>query len=314
MNVTHSEKETSASGTCADSKTAILNEVVWRNVIFLVLFHIGAVYGFYIAFTSAMWQTVLFALSVGSLAGLGLTAGMHRLWTHRSYKAKLPLKIFLAIGATLADQGHIFAWSRDHRVHHKYSDTDADPHNSKRGFFFSHIGWLCFRKNPEVIKRGNELDLSDLLADPVVSFQRRYYKSVVLLLCFVLPSVIPTILWGESFINSFLIATVMRHVLVYHQTFCINSVAHMWGNRPYDKSIYPADNILTAFLSFGEGFHNYHHTFPWDYSTSEYGMRLNLTTAFIDLMAWMGLAYGLRTVSPEMIRGRKNRTGEEKSY
>lgn len=95
-------------------------------------------------------------------------------------------------------------------------------------------------------------------------------------------------------------------------TWLVNSAAHMWGRRPYDKHINPSENLGVVIGAIGEGYHNYHHTFPWDYATSELGWRLNLTTIFIDTMAWLGLAYDLRVVSPDMIRNRKNRTGDVK--
>lgn len=99
-------------------------------------------------------------------------SGAHRLWTHRSYKAKLPLKLFLAMGHSIAGQNCIYIWARDHRLHHKYSDTDADPHSVERGLFFSHVGWLLKKKHPEVIKKGKTLDMSDLLADPIVYYNK----------------------------------------------------------------------------------------------------------------------------------------------
>lgn len=288
-------------------------KIVWRNVLNFTVLHILALYGLYRCFTSAMWQTILFAVFLDIASGLGVTAGVHRLWSHRAYKAKLPLRIALALFNTIAFENDIYEWCRDHRVHHKYSETDADPHNSKRGFFFAHMGWLLMRKHPDVIEKGKTIDLSDLLADPVVRFQRRYYKPLVVICCFTLPTVIPMVFWGESFLNSFLIPTILRYTAMLHQTWLVNSAAHMWGYRPYDHHINPRENHWVVFGAIGEGFHNYHHTFPWDYASSEYGIRYNITTAFIDLMAWLGLAYDLKTVSPEIIRDRKLRTGEGRS-
>lgn len=90
---------------------------------------------------------------------------------------KLPRRcqgaLCLHSGSAFSLQNDIFEWSRDHRVHHKYSETDADPHNARRGFFFSHIGWLFVRKHRDVIEKGRKLDFTDLLADPVVRFQRK---------------------------------------------------------------------------------------------------------------------------------------------
>lgn len=113
------------------------------------------------------------ALVLYLVSGLGITAGAHRLWAHRSYKARFPLRVLLTIFNTIAFQDCAIHWARDHRVHHKYSETDADPHNATRGFFFSHVGWLLCKKHPEVIAKGKKLDISDLVADPVLHFQRK---------------------------------------------------------------------------------------------------------------------------------------------
>lgn len=107
------------------------------------------------------------------LGGLGITAGVHRLWSHRAYKARLPLRIFLMLCQSLAFQNSIYEWCRDHRVHHKFTDTNGDPHNSGRGFFFAHMGWLMCKKHPDVKERGKAIDMSDIWADPVVRFQKR---------------------------------------------------------------------------------------------------------------------------------------------
>ncbi|KAJ3610160.1 hypothetical protein NHX12_022254 [Muraenolepis orangiensis] len=198
----------------------------------------------------------------------------------------------------------------DHRVHHKYSETDADPHNALRGFFFSHIGWLLVRKHPDVLEKGRKLELSDLRADPVVMFQRRHYKMSVLLICFLVPMLVPWYLWGESLTVGYFLPGLLRYTVTLNSTWLVNSAAHMWGNRPYDQTINPRENRFVAFSAVGEGFHNYHHTFPFDYSTSEYGHKLNLTTAFIDLMFRLGLASDRKKVSQATIRARAQRTGE----
>uniref|UniRef100_A0A4W4DPT4 stearoyl-CoA 9-desaturase n=1 Tax=Electrophorus electricus TaxID=8005 RepID=A0A4W4DPT4_ELEEL len=242
-------------------------QIVWRNVVLMTFLHIGAVYGL-IIITSASALTVLWTCVCYVISALGVTAGAHRLWSHRSYKAKLPLRIFLAIANSMAFQNDIFEWSRDHRVHHKYSETSADPHNATRGFFFAHIGWLLVRKHPEVIEKGTKLDLSDLKADEVVMFQRRYYKLSVVVMCFLVPMLVPWYLWGESLWVGYFIPGLLRYTVVLNATWLVNSAAHMWGMRPYDCNINPRENTFVAFSAVGEGFHNYHHTFPYDYATT----------------------------------------------
>lgn len=137
-------------------------------------------------------------LLYGGFAGFGITAGVHRLWSHRAYKAKLPLKILLLMCYSAAGmvgkfhtdlcnicfqttlneflsitQNSLWDWVRDHRVHHKFSETDADPHNSNRGFFFAHVGWLMQKKHPDVTRKGNSLDFKDILEDPLLQFYNR---------------------------------------------------------------------------------------------------------------------------------------------
>ncbi|KAM6441654.1 stearoyl-CoA desaturase isoform 2-T2 [Liasis olivaceus] len=281
---------------------------VWRNIILMFLLHSAALYA--IAFIpSANPLTLVWAVLCFILGGLGVTAGAHRLWSHRSYKATLPLRIFLALVNSMAFQNDIYEWARDHRVHHKFSETDADPHNASRGFFFAHIGWLLVRKHPDVIEKGQKLDLSDLKADQVVMFQRRHYKTSVVLLCFLFPSLVPWYYWGETFLNSFLL-NILRYVVVLNASWLVNSLAHMYGNRPYDRHINPRENHFVVFGALGEGFHNYHHTFPFDYSTSEYGWRWNFTTGFIDLMCYLGLASDCKRAPKETILARKIRNGD----
>ncbi|KAJ8730863.1 hypothetical protein PYW08_002276 [Mythimna loreyi] len=146
-------------------------EIIWREVMVFTFTHIGAVYGIYLFFTVAKWQTCLFLLFLHIAGVLSITAGVHRLWAHKSYKAKLPLRILLAMFFTMSVHYSCITWVRHHRKHHKYSDTDADPHNSKRGFFFSHLGWLLVRKHPQV--KSHFVDISDLKEDPVLRFQHK---------------------------------------------------------------------------------------------------------------------------------------------
>ena len=141
-------------------------------------------------------------------------------------------------------------------------------------------------------------------------FYSRHYRLMALVFCVVLPTVIPYYLWGETLWNAYFIGFALRYAITLNVTWCVNSVAHMWGNKPYDKNINPSENHFVVLASGGEGFHNYHHTFPSDYSTSEFGIDWNLSTAFIDLFCWLGLAYDRKTVSKVMIRQRKIRTGD----
>lgn len=160
---------------------------------------------------------------------------------------------------TIAFQDCVIKWARDHRVHHKFSDTDADPHNSTRGLFFSHVGWLLVKKHRNVHEAGKKIDISDLYDDPVLQFQKKHYGILMPLLCFILPTVIPVVLWQESWIYAWFVPACFRYVLTLHITWSLNSFAHKFGNKPYDSRITPTQNVFVAALALGEGWHNYHH-------------------------------------------------------
>ncbi|XP_054707228.1 acyl-CoA Delta-9 desaturase-like [Uloborus diversus] len=285
-------------------------KVVWFNVVLFLYLHLSFIYGVYLGFTATDARTLIFAYIYANVGGIGITAGAHRLWSHRSYKAKLPLRALLCIFSSIAAQNDIYEWCRDHRVHHKFTETDADPHNIKRGFFFAHMGWLMCKKHPAVAQKGKTVYLDDLWADPVVRFHRRFYVPMVLLFCFILPTMIPVWFWGENLWTSFFVAGMARYCISLNFTWLVNSAAHYFGDQPYDKYIEARENVAVAFLANGEGWHNYHHVFPWDYATSELGYTLNLTKIFIDFMAMIGQAYDLKTAHPELVKNRKLKTGD----
>ncbi|KAJ9598830.1 hypothetical protein L9F63_026635, partial [Diploptera punctata] len=269
----------------------------------------GPFYGLYLLLTEAK-MVLLFEILYGYLSLIGVTGGTHRLWSHRSYKAKFPLRVLLMIFQTAAFQNHIYEWSRDHRVHHKFSETDGDPHNAKRGFFFCHMGWLMVKKHPDVLNKGKRIDMSDLEKDPVVVFQRKYYPVLMPLLAFILPTLIPIYVWDVDPWTAWY-GTLFRWVITVNGTWCVNSFAHLWGSRPYNtRLMHNAVQFMLCML-IGEGFHNYHHTFPYDYKAAELRSPIfNLTARFIDFFAKFGWAYDLKVVSEETIKRRILRTGD----
>jgi len=280
------------------------NPIVWRNVFLFFVLNVLYLYCIYDMTVNQCWITWIFEFWYGLAGGLGVTAGAHRLWSHRSYKARLPLRVLLMIFHSIDGQNDLYEWCRDHRVHHKYAETDADPHNANRGFFFAHVGWLLTRKHPDVITKGRQLDCTDLLNDPVIRVQKRFYVLFYVIFVFVLPILIPIHLWSESVSNA-IFAAILRYAISLHCTWFVNSAAHMFGNKPYNPRIEARENLFVSFGAFGEGFHNYHHEFPFDYSTSETGWRLNITTFFIDMMALIGQAYDRKKLSQKFIDERK---------
>lgn len=276
----------------------------WDKVIQIFLVHIVCLLCliFFPVQKLKLYSTI-WAFFMGGVAGFGVTAGAHRFWTHRSFKANVPLRSILMICFSAAGQNTLYDWVRDHRVHHKYSETDADPHNSNRGFFFAHVGWLMMLKHPEVLRRGRQLDLSDVMNDPVVQFHQKYFIPLKIMLCFVLPTMVPVYFWGEEFHLAFITQCLFRYVSSLNFTWSVNSAAHMFGTRPYDNRIRPTENIYVSLIAMGEGWHNYHHVFPWDYKAAELGNYFgNFTTMVLDAFHRIGWAWDMKEPSKDLVR------------
>lgn len=286
-------------------------KIKWVNATFLVLFHCVCLY-FVLTFPYRKHPYLFFwAWFFGELAALGVTAGAHRLWAHRTYKAKLPLRIFLAICYCCSGMNKMFNWVRDHRVHHKYTDTEADPHDSNRGFWFSHVGWLMLKKKPAVVECGKGVDMTDILEDPVIQFVDKYFIILSPLCAIILPVFIPVYFFNQSLKYTFISQVFMRYPWILNAAWSVNSFAHIFGYHSYDKSINPTENAWVAFFSFGEGWHNYHHVFPWDYKTAEFkGFFLNPASLWIDFFAKIGWAYDLKRVTPDHIKKIIERKGD----
>ncbi|KAJ0177718.1 hypothetical protein K1T71_006591 [Dendrolimus kikuchii] len=291
------------------------HKYVLTNVIIAIVLNSLALWGFGVMISGSLkTETFLWVLILMFLASEGVTIGAHRYYTHKSFKAKPILRAVLLIFQTIAGQNSMFVWVRDHRLHHRFSDTDADPHNAKRGFFFSHMGWLMARKHPLVKILGKKIDMSDLQADWMVMFQKKYYITLYLMVALFLPVWVPVHFFGEELWKSILCAYFARYMLQLHGTWLVNSAAHLYGVRPYDKNLQPVESWFVSFISFGEGWHNYHHAFPWDYKAAELSTLFNLSADIIKFFETAGLAWDLKTASPELVAKRIIRTGDGTHY
>lgn len=232
----------------------------WPMIIYIGLCHYWALIGL-TRLTQVHTYTLLWAYVLWPVTGLGITAGVHRLWSHRSYTAGPGLRCLLMLMNSVANQGSIFHWARDHRVHHKYSETTADPHNAQRGFFYAHVGWLLCKKHPDVVIEGKKLDFNDLKRDGFVSFQRKLDPWFTMFMCFLMPGLVASYGWGENMWNAVWVAGFLRYIFVLHSTWLVNSAAHIFGDHPYNEQ-WPAENPVVSFFAVGEGWHNWHHTYP----------------------------------------------------
>ncbi|KAL1633912.1 stearoyl-CoA 9-desaturase [Diplodia intermedia] len=253
--------------------------VNWLNVFMTVLIPIaGCVTAFYVPL---QLKTAIFAYVYYFFTGLSITAGYHRLWSHTSYKATLPLRVFLAAFGAGAIEGSIRWWSRDHRAHHRYTDTDKDPYS---------MGWILMKQNPRRIGR---TDISDLNADPIVIFQHRHYVKCALAMGVVFPGLAAWLLWDDA-AGGLVYAGVLRVFFVQQATFCINSLAHWIGEQPFDDRNSPRDHWVTALATLGEGYHNFHHEFPSDYRNAIEWWQYDPTKWCIWLWKQCGLASDLK--------------------
>jgi stearoyl-CoA desaturase (delta-9 desaturase) len=234
-------------------------------------------------------ETCWFMLGYFLFSIFGITAGYHRLWSHRSYRANYLLQLLLMLGGSSAVQGSCYWWARLHRSHHRYTDTGKDPYNSERGLFWTHIGWMMFRSDTYA----GACDVSDLRSDSLVHWQHRRYLPIALFFGFVLPAALPGLLWGD-WLGGLCYACALRMTVCHHSVFCINSIAHYLGDKPYDDRHSPCDNLASAILTMGEGYHNFHHQFPTDYRNAFHWYQYDPTKWFIAAFEVVGLTTQLR--------------------
>ena len=113
------------------------------------------------------------------------------------------------------------------------------------------MGWLLCCKHPDVIAKGSQISIADLYDDVLLRIQHQFYLPIFLLTCFIIPTIVPSLLWGESLQVAYFIG-VLRYMIVLHNTWCVNSVAHLWGDKPYDININPVESRLVSFLAVGK--------------------------------------------------------------
>ncbi|KAG1152593.1 hypothetical protein G6F37_005381 [Rhizopus arrhizus] len=286
--------------------------VNWPQSILLLSTPLIALYGIFT--TELTRKTLIWAIGYYFITGLGITAGYHRMWAHRAYRGSLLLRWLFSFAGAGAVEGSIYWWSRGHRAHHRWTDTDKDPYSAHRGFFFSHFGWM-------LVKRPNNrigyADVADLKADSVVAIQHRLYPYFALGMGFLFPTLVAGLGWGD-FRGGFFYAAVARLVFVHHATFCVNSLAHYLGEASFDDHNTPRDHWITALATLGEGYHNFHHQFPQDYRNAIKYTQYDPTKWLIIVLSWFGLAYELKEFpSNEVSKGRifmqEKKIREEKS-
>jgi stearoyl-CoA desaturase (delta-9 desaturase) len=272
-------------------------EIDWVNTLFLTLTPILFVILGWIYFKGHGIEIsqILLAVAFYFITGISITAGYHRLLSHKAYKASNLVKFLYLIFGAAAFQNSALKWATDHRIHHRHVDHDNDPYNINRGFFYAHIGWIFYKEHDTERAQYPK----DLLNDKLVMWQHRNYYWIAIVMGFIIPTIIGYFM--GSALGGLALAGILKVIFVHHCTFFINSLCHMVGNRPYSDSNTARDSYIMALFTFGEGYHNYHHYFPSDYRNGICWYHFDPTKWLIKFLSFVGLVKGLKKVPMKLI-------------
>lgn len=278
------------------------------NTLFLILTPLFAfgLCAYILATQEISLAQILLAVFFYFATGFSITAGYHRLFSHRTYKASSPVKLFFLLFGAATFQNSCLKWSADHRRHHGNVDSDEDPYNINEGFFYAHIGWVLLKED----KKYEGIFPKDLLNDKLVMWQHKYYLPLCVFMGLILPGLIGMIF--GSFLQGFAIAGLFRVVFVHHATFFINSLCHMVGAQTFSTEHSAKDSWLMAFFTYGEGYHNFHHTFQTDYRNGIKWYHFDPSKWIIWSLHRLGQAHSLKVTAKEDIELAKLRVVMEK--
>jgi len=268
----------------------------WGTIAFFGSVHLIALIGIPLyllhhSISLATWLLLGFYLVA---TGLSITVGYHRFLAHQTFRSGNLVRFLVLFFGAAAFEMSALAWSSQHRDHHRYVDTDLDPYNIKKGFFYAHMGWMLFWEHQENFSNAKDLQKSRLVMN-----QHKYYGLWAAFAGIVLPVLIGA-LTGHA-LAAFLIAVCGRIVMVYQTTFCINSVCHTFGKTTYDIHGSARDNWFTALFTWGEGYHNFHHRFPSDYRNGVQWYQWDPSKWVIRLLHSLGFVTEIRRTSPHRI-------------
>jgi len=271
----------------------------WGPTLFLIIYHVILAFTLpvYLYFTPPSLSLVLISILLLYLTGLSITAGYHRYFAHRAFKTNPIIETILLFFGSMSCQGSILRWGYDHRLHHAHVDTDDDPYSIKKGFWYAHCLWIIDKPrtiDPKVVP--------DLMKNKRVMFQDRHYPILM-----VLTNVITFLAIGwllNDYVGAFFLAWWTRMFFLHHFTWFINSLAHTWGDKPFCTEQTAVDNYIISLLTFGEGYHNYHHTYANDYRNGIKWYHFDPTKWLIWTLDKLGWVHGLKRMDPYAINKR----------
>ncbi|MEZ4698792.1 MAG: acyl-CoA desaturase [Rhodothermales bacterium] len=275
------------------------HQVDWVALIFIASYHVLLLITLplYLLNTTPSGSLIGWTFFFTAASLISITAGYHRLYAHRTYRVHRAVEMVLLFFGTLATQSSVFRWSFDHRLHHRFVDKEGDPYDATKGFWHSHLLWM-FKEGEPIEDRY----ISDLKEDRILRLQHAHYGWFM-----AVTNIIAVIILGlitGDWIGAFVIGFLARLFVVHHSTWFINSLCHMWGAKPYSTEHSAVNNFILALLTYGEGYHNYHHTFAGDYRNGVRWYQFDPPKYLIWTLSKLGLAWDLKRTDPLMIKKR----------
>lgn len=245
-------------------------------------------------FTEFSWTAVAICFALFFVRMFGITGGYHRYFSHRSFKTGRTFQFVLAVLGTASAQKGVLWWAANHRIHHKFSDQEGDIHSPSRdGFWHSHVGWILSADNEET----HYDKIPDLTKYPELRWLNEHFLVPPVALAVALYALggMSWLVWG------FFVST----TLLWHSTFTINSLSHVFGTRRYDTTDTSRNNIWLAFITLGEGWHNNHHCFMNSARQGFFWWEIDVTFYILKALSWVGVTWDLisppeRLLAPEL--------------
>lgn len=288
-------------------------EVDWTNVVFVLFFMVMGLIAapLYFIFNPISMGPFILLVVLYWLVGLSVTMGYHRLFSHKAFKANKLVEFFLLIFGSMALEHSALKWSSDHRTHHQFTDTDKDPYNANLGLLWSHLLWIFFSKKSDANFRlhffkGAEAlakefpNCQDLIKNPLIRFQHALSLPLGVILSLAIPAAVGYFVGGDVWAYV-LVAGFARITLLHHSTFTINSLAHFWGKKNYHNNDSSKDSFWVALISLGEGYHNYHHSYPTDYRNGIRAYHFDPTKWVIFTCSRLGLTWDLKRARGQLL-------------
>ncbi|MGZ3692210.1 MAG: fatty acid desaturase [Pseudobdellovibrio sp.] len=282
-----------------------LKKICWSVTLFLILNPVISVVLLvsYLLLTnhytlSQILGVCSFGFVFAVLTNLSITMGYHRLFAHKSFEAHPVLQFILLFISSGAFQGSALKWASDHRIHHKFEDTDKDPYSINKGFWYAHMGWMMTHEAVSL-----PVHAPDLEKNKMIKWQHDHYLFAAIFVGYAFPTLIGALM-GNAILG-LVIAGGLRIFLTQQSTFLVNSLSHTLGKTPYSVEKTAKDSFIVTILTHGEGYHNFHHKFQFDYRNGIRWYHWDPTKWSIQLAALLGLAKKLKTVQfSEILRAR----------